>query len=639
MIREQRFAEAASLCDALCRNNGNDAEAWFLHGAVRAQLGDLERAIECCRRALEIRPGYVEARYNLAQALMHKERWEEAAECLLHVLRHRPGHADACNNLGYALQRLGRHAEAVTYHERALEIDPGKTEAAVSLGTALLGLGRRDEAERAFNAALRMRPDYAEAHYNLGLVFLARGDLPNAIGCFRQAIRHKPNYADAYNNLAGALTEYGDHRGAEECLRHALLFQPESVPIRLNHGNTLISLGRLDEALQTYLDARDQDPGNLDAIAGQADIHEKKREYEKAHELLRPHIEARTTHIGILACFARLCRRIERCDQAIDLIEAALRTDLADANRQQLHFHAGDLLDRAKDYEKAFKHYHRGNTSKSVTFDPSQHEREIDRLIESYSAGFMAQAPRAGQVGDRPVFIVGMPRSGTSLVEQILASHPDVHGAGELAEIPNLVTELPRRLGSVRPYPECLVDLGQDHVDRWSAEYLQRLAALSAGSVRVTDKMPHNFMHLGLIELLFPGARVIHCRRDPIDTCLSCYFHDFGGYHPYAYNLSHLGDYYRHYRRLMEHWKSVLRLPLLEVQYETLIDDQERVSRELVAFCGLNWDPRCLEFHRASRFANTASYDQVQRPLYRDSVTRWKNYAPFIGPLVAALND
>jgi hypothetical protein len=230
-----------------------------------------------------------------------------------------------------------------------------------------------------------------------------------------------------------------------------------------------------------------------------------------------------------------------------------------------------------------------------------------------------------------------MPRSGTTLVEQILASHPAVFGAGELLRVGEIAQRLPSALGSRLDYPLCLADFSQQAADAAAQEYLDYLQSLSGGeATRVTDKMPGNFMHLGLIDLLFPGARIIHCMRDPLDTCLSCYSQNFNG-HEYTHDLSHLGHFYRDYQRIMQHWRGVVRVPVLEVQYEALVEDPEPGSRRLIEFCGLPWDDSCLRFYENKRTVVTASYDQVRRPIYKTSTERWRNYERHIDPLKAAL--
>ena len=242
-------------------------------------------------------------------------------------------------------------------------------------------------------------------------------------------------------------------------------------------------------------------------------------------------------------------------------------------------------------------------------------------------------------LGLRPVFIVGMPRSGTSLTEQILASHPEVFGAGELNDINESIAKLPAMIRNNNTYPGCIKDLNQEIADKLAQEYLTRLDSFSTEKKRITDKMPHNFVNLGLISLLFPEARIIHCLRDPRDTCLSLYFQDFGWIHPYATRLENLGNYYVQYKRLMKHWTSVLDTPILTIQYEDIISDQEHISRELVNFCGLDWHDDCLQFYASTRTVATASYDQVRQPIYKKSIGRWKNYEKHLDPLTMALGE
>ena len=239
---------------------------------------------------------------------------------------------------------------------------------------------------------------------------------------------------------------------------------------------------------------------------------------------------------------------------------------------------------------------------------------------------------------DLPVFIIGMPRSGTSLVEQILSCHPQVHAAGELRNLMHLGNDL--GLGFQKPGPEvCDSSLDRARLTAASVSYLQSLRALAGDATRVTDKMPYNFERLGLIALLFPKARVIHCHRHPLDSCLSCYFLNFYRGNFQTCDLRHMGLYYRQYQRLMEHWRDVLDLAMLEVSYEAHVEDPEKTCREILAFLDLDWDPACLQFHKSERYVRTASRDQVNKPIYRTSVGRWKNYETHIGPLKEALGS
>ncbi|HHH43454.1 MAG TPA: sulfotransferase, partial [Gammaproteobacteria bacterium] len=244
--------------------------------------------------------------------------------------------------------------------------------------------------------------------------------------------------------------------------------------------------------------------------------------------------------------------------------------------------------------------------------------------------GVTVQSPRL-------LFIVGMPRSGTSLVEQMLDSHPEVQAAGELPLITQFVESLPSILNTTHPYPECVAEVNREVVEGFARQYLDQVAGLSGGKRYVVDKMPGNFRFLGLIQAMFPESRVIHCRRDPLDTCLSCYFHEFNASQNYSTELDDLGLFYQGYRKLMEHWGRVLSLPVFDLQYEALVRGTEEVCQNLLRFCGLEWDQRCLQFFDNRRDVGTASHEQVRKPIYAHSAGRWKSYRKHLEPLKAAL--
>lgn len=261
------------------------------------------------------------------------------------------------------------------------------------------------------------------------------------------------------------------------------------------------------------------------------------------------------------------------------------------------------------------------------------------RVLGAFDKVTLATRAAEGNESALPVFVVGMPRSGTTLVEQILASHSLVHGAGELHDVQDIARTLPRHTPAGTPYPACVHELDGTIMRGFGDAYVRSVRTLSQDSLRIVDKMPLNYLFLGLLALLLPNAHIVHCRRNPLDTCLSCYFQRFRGSQEYSYDLGHLGRYYILYRQLMDFWVDTLPLPILHVDYEELVADPETIARELVAFCGLKWQERCLDFHCADRAVTTSSNWQVRRPVYRTAVERWRNYAPHLGPLRAALGD
>ena len=367
-------------------------------------------------------------------------------------------------------------------------------------------------------------------------------------------------------------------------------------------------------------------------------------DYKQAYDTLKPLLdsEAALPTVEATLTLARFCKYVNACPQAIVMHRRLLdgTTPITEAERIHLHFSLGRLLDSGGEYEEAFEHIHTANRMKRAPFKSQLLIDRYKAYRTVYTREFMAGAPRASTPSSHLTFIVGVPRSGSTLVEQILSSHSGVKGLGEIMALPAIVLSAPATMGSSLHYPQCMTELTQASVTALADRYLREVNALAGEAHRVTDKMLQNFEHLGLIALLFPQARIIHCTRDPLDTCLSCYFLHFRSENmSHTYDLAHLGMYYREYQRLMEHWKTVLDIPIMEINYESLIDDQAHWTRELLAFCGLPWEDNCLDFHKSDRAAATASYDQVRRPMYRSSVARWKRYEQQLEPLRKALEE
>ena len=420
----------------------------------------------------------------------------------------------------------------------------------------------------------------------------------------REAVRAAPNDARAHDALARWLYQRRRFEEAVGEARRAAALAPDDAGCAASLATMLLDVGSAREAGDT-----------LERLAA-AEVPDR----------------------WVAHLYARAAPSAGREGQALAAVECALRApDLPPGpdGRAMLHFAASNLLDRLGRYDEAFAQARLANESaRTVTrpHDPAAHARWISRSISFFSRERLASLPRAAHGSRRPVFILGMPRSGTSLVEQILACHPKVHGAGELNAL-----RLAAR-ASAATYPEGLAGVSPTHLNQLAAQYLS-----SAGGPRdvtyVTDKQPLNFLLLGLVELLFPGARVIHCLRSPLDTCVSCYLTNFEQSNEFKYDLAHLGAYYRQYVRLMDHWKHVLTVPVLEVRYEDVVRDTEGQARRMLEFLGLPWDERCLRYHESGRRVRTASTDQVRRPIYTSSIGRWKLYEKHLGDLVAALGE
>jgi tetratricopeptide (TPR) repeat protein len=606
-----RLAEAEALYRAVLADSPGHPHALHLLGVLAHQQGRPQEALDLIGRALAAHGPHPAFHSNLSAVYLALGRLGEAAAHAREALRLQPNLVDAHNNLGVALRRQGRLAEAEASFRAGVRLGPNHADARCNLGAVLHQQGKTPEALAVLREAVRIAPRHAQAHSDLGGVLLACDSPEAAITHLREALRLKPDLPDAYNNLGLAQRDLTEIDEAMRCFREALRLNPAYTLAHNNLAFALEAEGRTDEALAEFRECLRLDPDNSFALAGVSNLavagHGTFGEEE--------------------------ARRLEAL---------AARDDLPTDERSRAHFALARLREKAGAYDEAFAHYRRGNELRKefvarggAVYDPAAQHRLTDHLIAAFTPAWFEAVRPFGSDSDLPVFVVGMMRSGTTLAEQIIASHPSAAGAGELPDFGRLVQSLPGRLGS--DYPECVARLDAATARGAAEDYLRRLRRAGPTAARVVDKMPVNFLHLGVIAALFPRARVVNCRRDPIDTCLSCYFQSFGKPHPYTLDLAHLGHYFREYERLMAHWARALPLPIFELSYEELTADQKAVSRRLVEFCGLEWDEHCLRFHETRRPVRTASALQVRRPMYKTSVGRWKRYEAHLGPLLEAL--
>jgi tetratricopeptide (TPR) repeat protein len=559
--------------------------------------------------AREPAPEAADALTSVAFESLRKMKPEEAEAQCREALGLKPDRPRALDALGAALAKQGRLTEALTAYHHAIRVEPAFAEAYLHLGGALREQGELGRAVGYFRHALRLRPGLVEAHHQLGLAFVDQGDLEAAADAYREALRLQPDSVFALGHLGSLLEELGEGEKGAELLQRALRLGPDEWQTHTHYGASLVNLGRFEEARTHFLRALDLHPG-----CGPAWFY-------LARDGGQPLSDADVAYLQALL----------------------QREHLLPRDRISVHFALGRVHDRARECDEAFHHCEQGNACKArllelrgTAYQEEVHARLVDRIIAAFGPAYFERTRSFGVPAEEPVFIVGMPRSGTSLVEQILASHPAVHGAGELRLMQQFVDGLPVELGGASAYPDCMAGLDAEASRRLGEAYVEKLRRLGGGKARITDKMPMNFHHLGVMATLLPQAPIIHCRRDARDVCWSCHFQNFRDI-AFACDLRKLGAYYRQYERIMAHWRAVLPVPVLEVQYEELVAEPERVSREIVAFCRLPWHEGCLDFHHTQRVVRTASNMQVRRPVYRSSVGYWRNYEKHLGPLLEAL--
>jgi tetratricopeptide (TPR) repeat protein len=602
---------------------------------ARHAAGDLSGALVLCEQVIAQAPTLPTACMMFGLLLMEAGRHEEACSHLRLGLAHHPGDSGLRETLANCLIEMGSAREAVTLFRQILEHEPGHSNARFNLGRALINLRDYAEAERVYVRFCADHPRDAEGFNHLGLSKMGLGDAVSAEPFFRASIRLVATDPLFHSNLAQALAHQGRHGEAESVYLEAARLDPESPRIRNQLGWFCITRGNLDAAQEYFEAARARSPGDVNALAGLAMVLERRGELTAARVVLMPHIEAMPPHPKIAICFARVSKQLGQPEAALPVVRRALKPAIPKQQEAGLRFVEGDVLDAMGEVDAAFEAYSLANEAQGVNYDRKAHEDLVDRLIQTFTPQFLACAAKAHQPSKRSALVIGMPRSGTSLIEQILSTHPDIHGAGELDDFPTMAQQLPSIVQGGGRYPECLRRVDQVLMNQLVKARTESLSRASSAPL-VIDKMPMNFLHLGLISLVSPGARVIHCVRDPIDTSLSCFFQHFGGQH-YAFStqLESLVSYYRQYERLMKHWEEVLPVEIMTVRYEEVVADVEQASRQMLAFLGIAWAPEVLRFHENQRTVRTASYAQVRRPIYSTSIGRGERYAHHLGPLMA----
>lgn len=526
-------------------------------------------------------------------------------------------------------QRQGDFAFAKSVYDRAISENPRHARALHYSGLLAQQKGRTHDAIDLIRRSLAQDPNDPRAYNHLGQIYYRSGDVDEAETHFRSAVECGPDHPDALNSYANLLSAKGRYLEAISLYRRAAAADPTAAHIAFNLAKTLKKSGAVDDAVEDYKMTLAIQPNHVGARHSLALTLEELGDFKGAVEhyeavlKVDPNYTRSLSNLLSLQAYAPSAALIER---AQDLTASS---SLPAIERAKLHHGLGKHFDREQKPHIAFSHFAKSNASQSLlgeAFDANAHRIFVSSLIDTFSATFFQERQGYGVNSDTPVFIVGMPRSGTTLVEQILASHQDVHGAGERLDIPRLCeAHLPQ-------FPKNVATWSNDHAAGCAREYLERARA-PVGALRTTDKLPTNFLYLGLIALLFPRAKIIYCRRDPMDIGLSCFIEMFRKEKDFSLNLETIGSYINDQARLMVHWRKVLPMPILVLQYEDVVEDFGGQTRKILDFCGLEWDPACLAFHHTKRSVNTPSRWQVRQPIYTSSVKRWKRYERQLAPL------
>ncbi len=603
--------------------------------------GERDQAESLGRSILNSQPDHAGALVLLGIIFAQTRRSEQAAQLLGLAAARLPNDPSVHNNYGNVLRDLGRHVSALTSYERALALKPDYLEAHYNRAVVLQDLRRFEDAIAGYDQTLALKPGHASAHNNRGAALQELGRCEAAVASYDQAIAAKPDYAAAHNNRGTVLAKLQRFEQALASYERAITLRPDYAEALSNRGLTLHELKRFDEALASYERAITLRPNHAEthnnlglALMQLGRLAEARASLKRAVEL-DPRRPKYQRDLGD-------CTRYVSGDPHLEALEklAEDSTTLSVSDRIELHFALAKAYEDLGRHTEAFTQWLDGNALKrrQITYDEAVTLGTLDQIGAVFTTELMRTRHDVGNPSTVPIFIVGMARSGSTLVEQILASHPQVFGGGELMSFPNAVNATRTKFGPSATFPGLVSGMAAEDYRDLGARYFAELERLAPGATRITDKMPVNFMFAGLIHLALPNAVIIHTSRDPVDTCLSCFSKLFIAEQNHTYDLAELGRYYRHYQALMAHWHRVLPPGrILDVRYEDVVADLQGEARRIIAHCRLDWDPRCLAFHQTERPVLTASAAQVREPIYSGAIGRWRAYEPFLGPLLAEL--
>ena len=611
-------------------------------GLAYWNIGELESAREHALTALKLDATLATNHNNLGLIYKDLKETEKATSHFKQAFKLNPQLAEAYYNYGITLLASGDE-DGENYLEKALSINPKYAEIYNHKGLKLLDSGKATQSIDYFKKAITYKQNYVEAYCNLGNAFMIEHQFEFAESMYRKALEFEPNHAGAYNNLGNALLDQDDFRQhydeAEQCYLKAIELAPQLDDAYKNLAVCYQGEGRHEKALYYFSIYNERVPDNDVVIAGMASVNERRGEYEQGMALIEPFLQNGNASAEIILAYAKLARYFKHEDKAIEALRGIDDKTIQSRLQVEKYYALGKLSDPKGDADTTFSYYKKANDLELNKFDISADKRTFNELTTYFTKEKIRDLQHSDNTSKLPIFIVGMPRSGTSLAEQILASHPDVYGAGELENIHNIVHKIATELEPKNIYPACLDNMSGSFATQLANDHIEELQKIAPAASYVVDKMPHNFLTLGVINLLFPDATVIQCKRSSIDTCLSIYFQHFNKHHSYSNSLKTLGEYYNLYADLMDHWKKTLDINIIELEYENVIADPESEIRNLLEQCTIEWDPACLKFHENKRTVMTPSYDQVRRPIYTSSVAKWKKYEHLLGDLIDSLGD
>jgi tetratricopeptide (TPR) repeat protein len=672
-----QFAQAQALLEKITTHHPTHYHAWHLLAVTTHQLGNTPQAIKLITKALKLKRDNAEFHANAAEMLRVNKQFTKAithgvkavrldptksnnhaclAACYFNKLNYKlaekhyrqalqilPDSIKALNGIGIVLKETGRTNEAIAFFRQALALAPKQVETLSNLGSILADDEKtREEGLVLLHRSIALDPDFFDGFYNLGKAYYDLSNYPKARDCFIEALNIHAKHLGALLLLAEVYRELEELHAAAKTLQRAIEVDPKSAETYTELAKLYVQMNYFNLAKVNLKKATALAPKSPNVLGAKGHALVEMGAMEAAQKAYSAAIALAPENIGLRNQIIYATKVKPDNEHFLKLLKFAEKIDsYPDQQKMLLHFALGKCYEDIGEYKTSFMHFMDGCKLKRQTFtyDPQKNSQYVNHLIKTFNKRYIKRWSGSGSPLNTPIFVVGMPRSGTTLTEQIIASHPFVHGAGELKDLMSLIHSTGTNSKSdvynqtwANPTKEMFAALGYI--------YIEEIKARAPDSPRVTDKMPANFFNLGLIHLALPNAKIIHVKRNPLDTCISGFTKLFGNGQHHSYDLGESGQYYYDYARLMDHWRNVLpEGSFIEVQYEELVADTEGQARRLIEYCGLEWSSACLNFHQTKRTVRTASLAQVRRPIYQSSLERWRHYEEYLWPLRNALKQ
>jgi tetratricopeptide (TPR) repeat protein len=642
LINAGQIDKAEAICRSGIARNSDDVNMVALLGAIQLKSRRIPEAEKHLRQAIRLAPTFAKPHEDLGLLLLDKGQPEEATRILKKATRLDPDLDCAYFNLGKALAMLGRGREADQAFEKSFDLNPERK--SLALAAEHQKAGRLEEAEQLYRKVLRSNPTNVDALRLLGAVAMSNGRIYEAERLLRRAVSNAPDFVAALLDLGRILKEQNRLEEAIDCFRQVIKLEPGNSQANYQLASALTLTAQTYESIEAYQRVLELRPTHAGAMLGLGHVLKTVGRQEEAIEAYRNCIRHKPHNGETYWSLANL-KTYRLSDEDIRQMESMVAgkgepEEVTEQSRINFLFALAKAFEDRGNFEQAWEYYHEGNSSQRVleNYDPVRTEFMNDEIIEVFNQDFLSENTGVGHPSAEPIFVVGLPRSGSTLIEQILASHSQVEGTSELPYAGLVATSLSRNRADGVNYPRAVHELGEEHFTRLGSDYLEFAQIHRVeGKPFFIDKMPNNFPSIGFLHLILPNARIIDARRYPLDSCLSCYRQLFARGQNFTYDLTDIGEYFLQYQRMMDHWHEVLPGRCLTVQYEEVVTDFENQVRRLLDFCNLPFEEACINFHETDRPVRTASSEQVRQPVYSKSVNFWRNHEEYLAELIEVL--